>query len=267
MNIDGVYTAAVESTPNYNPAMEIFALSNDGQGNKGEQGNNGNNSSKKTTDTLTLSPEAQTQVRELQQRDREVRAHEQAHVAAAGQYVRGGINYTYTKGPDNKQYATGGNVSLDTSPIAGDPEATEEKARILRSAALAPGNPSAQDQSVAAQASTMEAEARTEQIQEKTENQSKNPSVEQNNFAANFANVNSSAHVAEGRNIQNNTFQSSVNSTFAPVQALMSDTVMHSPRAVVNNIDNAISAYKTQQRSAFTPTSLAPWGTGISLQV
>ncbi len=271
MNIDGIYNTSVESTPNYNPALGVFALSNDNQGSKGDNGNASNKSSNNTTDTLTLSPEAQEKVKELQLRDREVRAHEQAHVSAGGQYVRGGINYTYTRGPDNKQYATGGSVSLDTSPIAGDPKATQEKARILRSAALAPGNPSAQDQAVAAEASAMEAEARTEQTQENTENQSKKPSVEQNNFAANFANANATTqattNVTEGRATQNNMAQNSASTSFAPVQSLMTDTTTHSHRAVVNNVDNAISAYKTQQKSAFISSALAPLGTGISLQV
>ncbi len=259
MNVEGIFTTRVESTPNYNPAVDTFAPSNDSMGQRGNGGKN-------TTDTLTLSPEAQAQVRELQQRDSEVRAHEQAHVSAGGQYVRGGINYTYTRGPDNKQYATGGSVSLDTSPVAGDPEATIEKARILRSAALAPGNPSAQDQSVAAAASSMEAEARIEKTQEQARDQAQGqkniPSVEQNNFVASFANV------AEGRIAQNTMPQNAVNNTtFTTNHAILSLTDVRSVRSHTNNMDAALAAYKTQQRSAFVPSALAPWGTGISLQV
>ena len=44
----------------------------------------------------------------LEKRDREVRAHEQAHIMAGGQYVRGGAHYEYQKGPDGQSYAVGG---------------------------------------------------------------------------------------------------------------------------------------------------------------
>ena len=113
-----------------------------------------------------LTAEEQAQVRELAQRDQEVRAHEQAHVAASGGYA-GGVRYTYQRGPDGNQYAVGGEVSIDASPVPGDPEATMEKARLVRRAALAPAQPSAQDRAVASQASQMEAQARTEQQSER----------------------------------------------------------------------------------------------------
>lgn len=87
----------------------------------------------------------------LQARDREVRAHEQAHLAAAGQYASGGIQYTFERGPDGRMYAVGGQVSVDTSEIPGDPQATLLKAQTLRRAALAPAEPSGQDRAVAAQ--------------------------------------------------------------------------------------------------------------------
>jgi hypothetical protein len=60
----------------------------------------------------------------------------------------------------------GGEVSIDTSSVPGDPEATMQKARDVRRAALAPASPSAQDQMVAAKAAQMEAEARTEKLRE-----------------------------------------------------------------------------------------------------
>lgn len=114
-------------------------------------------------DSLSLSPEARNQLRELQQRDAEVRAHEQAHLAAGGPHVTGGASYTYQKGPDGRQYAIGGQVSIDTSAVPGDPEATREKGRQVRRAALAPGEPSGQDQQVAAKAARLEAEAAGEE--------------------------------------------------------------------------------------------------------
>ncbi len=117
-----------------------------------------------------LSAEAQRQVTQLKARDREVRAHEQAHLSAAGPYAGGGPHYQYTQGPDGRRYAVGGEVSIDASPVSGDPEATIDKARVVRAAALAPAKPSAQDQRVAAAASKMEIEARQQlQRQEQAE--------------------------------------------------------------------------------------------------
>ncbi|MBD3393433.1 MAG: hypothetical protein GF418_14960 [Chitinivibrionales bacterium] len=100
-----------------------------------------------------LTDEEKKEVKELRQRDKEVRAHEMAHVAAGGQYVRGGASFEYQSGPDGKRYAVGGEVSIDTSPVKGDPEKTIEKMRIVRKAALAPADPSAKDRQVAAKAS------------------------------------------------------------------------------------------------------------------
>ena len=55
--------------------------------------------------TLTgqeLTDDQRKEVDRLKERDREVRAHEQAHVAAGGQYVRGGIQFEYQTGPDGR---------------------------------------------------------------------------------------------------------------------------------------------------------------------
>lgn len=103
----------------------------------------------------------QEQIQELAARDREVRAHEQAHAAVAGQYAKG-TSYTYQRGPDGVSYAVGGEVQIDTSEIPGDPEATLRKAEQLRRAAHAPADPSAQDARVAALAAQMEQQARME---------------------------------------------------------------------------------------------------------
>lgn len=111
--------------------------------------------------TEELSDEESREVRELKQRDAEVRRHEQAHIAAAGQYARGGAKFEYQRGPDGRQYASGGEVSIDVGRES-TPEATLRKAQIVRRAALAPAEPSPQDRSIAAQASRLETEARRE---------------------------------------------------------------------------------------------------------
>ena len=103
---------------------------------------------------------------QLKQRDREVRSHELAHKAIAGQYARGAPSYAYRIGPDGRRYAVGGEVSIDISK-ANDPRETLRKAEVIRSAAMAPANPSMQDRQIAMQASAMAAEARHElQLQE-----------------------------------------------------------------------------------------------------
>ncbi len=94
-----------------------------------------------------LSSEEKAVVTELKARDREVRNHERAHKAAGGRYA-GGISFTYQSGPDGRQYAVGGEVPIDMSPEQ-SPEATIQKMNIVISAALAPAEPSGQDQAVA----------------------------------------------------------------------------------------------------------------------
>jgi len=111
-------------------------------------------------DQRRLEEELQT-IRELAQRDREVRNHEQAHQAVGGQYA-GAMSLTYTTGPDGKRYAVAGEVSIDISPVPGNPEATMDKAERIRRAALAPAEPSAQDRAVAAQATQLQIDAQTE---------------------------------------------------------------------------------------------------------
>lgn len=100
------------------------------------------------------------QIETLAARDREVRAHEQAHVAAGGQYA-GAPVYQYERGPNGRSYAVGGEVPISTGEEA-SPAETLRKAQIIRRAALAPAEPSPQDRRVAAMASQMEARARNE---------------------------------------------------------------------------------------------------------
>lgn len=101
------------------------------------------------------------QIQQLAERDREVRAHEQAHQSVGGQYA-GAMSFTYERGPDGQNYAVGGEVSIDTGPIPGDPQATLDKAETIRRAALAPAEPSSQDRRVASEAVLMSVEARAE---------------------------------------------------------------------------------------------------------
>jgi hypothetical protein len=105
----------------------------------------------------------------LKQRDREVKAHEQAHIASGGSYVKGGAKFEYETGPDGKKYAVGGEVQIDTSKVSGDPEATLRKMQAIRGAALAPATPSGTDRKIAAQATQIENQARLEILTQKYE--------------------------------------------------------------------------------------------------
>ncbi len=157
-----------EMIPHFGPA-HAAAVSNDGDPDPGKD-------RKKATaepsglvivsDKLELSREA-IEIRALQLRDQEVRAHESAHAAVGGSYA-GAPAYDYQRGPDGRSYAVGGSVSIDISPIPGDPQATLQKARQVRAAALAPAQPSAQDMKVAQQAQALATQTRSEISQEQT---------------------------------------------------------------------------------------------------
>lgn len=119
------------------------------------------------SDTTMVNGQALTQEQirvldQLQQIDTQVRRHEMAHVAAGGRYITSGATFSYQKGPDGRNYAVGGEVGIDTSPIPGDPQATIQKMRQVKSAALAPTNPSSQDMKVASQATSNVSKALSE---------------------------------------------------------------------------------------------------------
>jgi hypothetical protein len=108
-----------------------------------------------------LSEEDQRQVDELAKTDREVRQHEQAHMAAGGALVTSSASYEYETGPDGKRYAVGGEVGISLAE-GRTPEETVQRARQIRAAALAPADPSPQDRSIAAAAGQMEMRAMQE---------------------------------------------------------------------------------------------------------
>jgi hypothetical protein len=123
-----------------------------------------------------LSEDQKQQVNQLQKRNAEVKAHEQAHMAAGGGIVQGGAAYQYQNGPDGKQYAVGGEVKIDLSS-ENSPDATIRKMQQVRRAALAPAEPSGTDRAVAAQATQIETKARMERTEQSQEdlNETSNP--------------------------------------------------------------------------------------------
>lgn len=104
--------------------------------------------------------EKDSQVRELKQIQNEVIAHEAAHQAAAGEFG-GGVSYTYTQGPDGKNYITGGEVPIHFKEGA-TPEETLRNMQKVQAAANAPADPSGQDRQVAAKAAALASRARSE---------------------------------------------------------------------------------------------------------
>ena len=201
---------------------------------------------KSSSSDKQLTEEEQKQIDELKARDREVKTHEQAHIAAGGSYVKGGATYDYQTGPDGKQYAVGGSVNIDTSPVDGDPEATIAKAQVVIKAALAPAEPSGQDQKVASAARQMMSEARKELTSQNnaeinadtnTDTENKTGSVEESSDTSNketaavntdsstsSANTNiSSKESADKANNTDNT--SNTAATQAPVQNMRESNV------------------------------------------
>lgn len=108
-----------------------------------------------------LSEAERRMIDDLKKRDRAVRAHEQAHMAAGGTLVRGGPTYQYQTAPDGQRYAVGGEVSIG-SAAGKTPEETIARAQAIKAAALAPSDPSGADRAAAAKAAAMEAKARRE---------------------------------------------------------------------------------------------------------
>ncbi|WP_371194320.1 putative metalloprotease CJM1_0395 family protein [Glaciecola sp. SC05] len=114
-------------------------------------------------------------IQELKERDQEVRIHEQAHAAVGGQYA-GAPSYDFETGPDGNRYAVGGEVSIDVSEEK-DPQDTVSKMQVVRAAALAPAEPSAQDYKVAAEASQKEQAARAQVAKQSVANDESNSSL------------------------------------------------------------------------------------------
>lgn len=146
---------------------------------------------------------------ELQLRDKEVKAHELAHAATGGS-LAGSPSYTFKVGPDGKQYAVGGEVSIDLSTVSGDPQATITKMKKVHAAALAPANPSSQDIKVAANASQKILEAQSDLLVLNSEESKRSSSVNSNQDL----NEQSTLDIADEYNSNNsNDFDAFINNT------------------------------------------------------
>lgn len=128
------------------------------------------NASSDKVDEQGLTETDRRAIEKLKKRDQEVREHERAHATAGGS-IAGSPSFKFTRGPDGKQYAVGGEVSIDTSPVSGNPQATIRKLEQVIRAALAPRNPSGQDRAVASAAGAGIIQAKRELAEQRSEEQ------------------------------------------------------------------------------------------------
>ncbi len=217
--------------------------------------NSSSNSDKQFTE------EEQKQIDELKSRDREVKTHEQAHIAAGGSYVLGGASYDYQTGPDGKQYAVGGSVNIDTSPVEGDPEATIAKAQVVIKAALAPAEPSGQDQKVASAARQMMSEARKELTSQKnaemnTETESENTDGSVNKSENNTENTETAVKTDNSKIAVNTNVSSKENSDKADNNTSnTSDSAAITQAPVQNTRESNITLVRQKNNQNITASS------------
>lgn len=157
-------------TPGQQPAPVTYERPQNQQGQQaqagqGELADNGEDPSAGRENAESRQQEQQQQadeakIQELKARDQEVRAHEQAHASVGGQYA-GSPQYEFESGPDSRQYAVGGEVSIDISEES-TPERTLQKMQQVQRAALAPAEPSPADLRVAQEAAKKANEARAD---------------------------------------------------------------------------------------------------------
>ncbi len=166
------------------------------------------NEQENSNNQYELTQDQKMQVIELQRRDLEVRTHEAAHMSA-GAGLTTGASYSYQRGPDDKMYAIGGEVGIDTSP-GKTPEETLKKAAQIKRAALAPAQPSSADLQVAATTTNMEIDAKME-IQ-KNQNQETKEKTEQNSQNSQSS-QDTSSYLNEQRK---NPYNSALNSSYMP---------------------------------------------------
>lgn len=108
-------------------------------------------------------PQVQAAIASLKSIEAKVKAHEAAHKSAGGT-MTGPVSYSYTRGPDGKNYITGGEVPINIS-TGRTPQETISRMQQVIQAALAPADPSPQDRAVAAQAAAQQQQARLQQAE------------------------------------------------------------------------------------------------------
>jgi len=126
-------------------------------------------------------PQIQQIISQLKSTEEKVKAHEAAHKSSGA--ATGPISYTYTRGPDGKNYITGGEVPVNIS-TGSTPEETISRMQQVIQAALAPSDPSPQDRAVAAQAANIKLQAQQEKAQQSNQQVGDQKAGEQQTEAA-----------------------------------------------------------------------------------
>jgi len=191
------------------------------------------------------------EIKQLKQRDQEVRSHELAH-AAVGGATTGSPSYEFEVGPDGKKYAVGGEVSVDLSSVEGNPRATIAKMQKVHAAALAPANPSVQDTRVAAKAAELINQAQAQLIaldQEATQ-------LEQQ--ASNNSPYVDSTEAFNGRRAseqQSQSFDAQINETLKAQETISPSTVNHRPSDVTERALRVEGYYSNITKAYEKPTT------------
>lgn len=107
---------------------------------------------------LETDEEDEEEIAELEEQDEEVKAKQAKQLSAVGQYATG-VSYEYEVGPDGEIYAVDGHVSVDTSSIEGNPEATLLKARALQAAMMSGGELSSEEAAILQEAILLQSAA------------------------------------------------------------------------------------------------------------
>ncbi|MGX5173116.1 putative metalloprotease CJM1_0395 family protein [Aliikangiella sp. IMCC44653] len=159
------------------PSKSNSAQTNDKVDPEAEKESNNSQGDPNNSQEERAQAQQQQEVEALKRTDREVRAHEAAHASAGGS-LAGAPQLSFVTGPDGKRYAVSGEVSIDTSKVANNPQATIDKMEQVRRAALAPASPSSQDLKVAAIASQIANQAKVELQAERNQPNSSRSSTE-----------------------------------------------------------------------------------------
>ncbi|MEI6894029.1 MAG: putative metalloprotease CJM1_0395 family protein [Colwellia sp.] len=168
---------------------------------------NGNAESDNTSESNKQTRTDEIIIQQLQEIDKEVRAHELAHASMGGAST-GSPSYTFEVGPDGKKYAVSGEVPVDLTSVPNDPQATIDKMQKVYASALAPATPSTQDIQVAASAKEKISSAQTELLALDKEKDAQSSSTSINKDTQTHAIFNTDD---EGN--QSNTFDSLINQT------------------------------------------------------
>ena len=200
-------------------------------------------------------------IHDLKQRDIEVRTHEASHASIGGAFARS-PSYSYELGPDGKKYATAGEVSIDVSPMQGDPKATINKMQQVVAAALAPENPSTQDLRVASKATQNILAAQSELLTELTEKEFEAQNINQEKIppstaTSNFPNSEKSPSFAVDANLNpllsNKSDNKNENDDITAPKKV--DAIVKRSRVIERFYDNITQAYEKPPRFKFELTA------------